>query len=180
MRIWRGQCWWLTLGSSLLWRRFIFWLALPLNSPPCPAEASGFHPHQCVRLGFRGPSTRSKDYPQTSQERKKTHENNHWCWCYIKLDMSNVGCRPLLDVCMDGNCMFIQDAVILMQLCFATFRRDRHTCTSSPHDQTPNSPQLWLASLLEEEAINSMDYEFNFQLEIRAPYLLAGQRIYQY
>uniref|UniRef100_A0A3P8UHP1 von Willebrand factor A domain containing 5B1 n=1 Tax=Amphiprion percula TaxID=161767 RepID=A0A3P8UHP1_AMPPE len=44
----------------------------------------------------------------------------------------------------------------------------------TPHDQTPNSPQLWLASLLEEEAINSMDYEFNFQLEIRAPYLLAG------
>ncbi|XP_018541948.1 von Willebrand factor A domain-containing protein 5B1 [Lates calcarifer] len=52
--------------------------------------------------------------------------------------------------------------------------RDRHTCATSPHDQTPNSPQLWLASLLEEEAINSMDYEFNFQLEIRAPYLLAG------
>uniref|UniRef100_A0A3Q1KGU1 Uncharacterized protein n=1 Tax=Anabas testudineus TaxID=64144 RepID=A0A3Q1KGU1_ANATE len=43
-----------------------------------------------------------------------------------------------------------------------------------PHNQTPNSPQLWLVSLLEEEAINSMDYEFNFQLEIRAPYLLAG------
>uniref|UniRef100_A0A672GZ64 von Willebrand factor A domain containing 5B1 n=1 Tax=Salarias fasciatus TaxID=181472 RepID=A0A672GZ64_SALFA len=36
------------------------------------------------------------------------------------------------------------------------------------------SPQLWLASLLEVESINSMDYEFNFQLEIRAPYLLAG------
>ncbi|XP_026188830.1 von Willebrand factor A domain-containing protein 5B1 [Mastacembelus armatus] len=52
--------------------------------------------------------------------------------------------------------------------------RDRHTCASSPHNQTPNSPQLWLTSLLEEEAINSMDYEFNFQLEIRAPYLLAG------
>ncbi|XP_049437986.1 von Willebrand factor A domain-containing protein 5B1 isoform X2 [Epinephelus fuscoguttatus] len=52
--------------------------------------------------------------------------------------------------------------------------RDKHSCASSPHDQTPNSPQLWLASLLEEEAINSMDYEFNFQLEIRAPYLLAG------
>uniref|UniRef100_A0A3P8WK49 von Willebrand factor A domain containing 5B1 n=1 Tax=Cynoglossus semilaevis TaxID=244447 RepID=A0A3P8WK49_CYNSE len=33
---------------------------------------------------------------------------------------------------------------------------------------------LWLTSLLEEEAINSMDYNFNFQLEIRAPYLLAG------
>uniref|UniRef100_A0A3Q4G5D7 von Willebrand factor A domain containing 5B1 n=1 Tax=Neolamprologus brichardi TaxID=32507 RepID=A0A3Q4G5D7_NEOBR len=44
----------------------------------------------------------------------------------------------------------------------------------TPHDQTPNTPQLWLALLLEEEAINSMDYEFNFQLEIRAPYLLAG------
>uniref|UniRef100_A0A3Q2ZPI6 von Willebrand factor A domain containing 5B1 n=1 Tax=Kryptolebias marmoratus TaxID=37003 RepID=A0A3Q2ZPI6_KRYMA len=43
-----------------------------------------------------------------------------------------------------------------------------------PHDHNLNPPQLWLASLLEEEAINSMDYEFNFQLEIRAPYLLAG------
>ncbi|XP_062247177.1 von Willebrand factor A domain-containing protein 5B1 [Platichthys flesus] len=52
--------------------------------------------------------------------------------------------------------------------------RDRHPCATSPHDQTPNSPQLWLTSLLEEEAINSMDYKFNFQLEIRAPYLLAG------
>ncbi|XP_029013120.1 von Willebrand factor A domain-containing protein 5B1 isoform X2 [Betta splendens] len=52
--------------------------------------------------------------------------------------------------------------------------RDRHSSASSPHSQTPNSPQLWLVSLLEEEAINSMDYEFNFQLEIRAPYLLAG------
>lgn len=76
--------------------------------------------------------------------------------------------------------MVVQDGVILIHLCFATIRRDRHTCASSPHDQTPNSPQLWLASLLEEEAINSMDYEFNFQLEIRAPYLLAGQRTYQY
>uniref|UniRef100_A0A3B5ASH5 von Willebrand factor A domain containing 5B1 n=1 Tax=Stegastes partitus TaxID=144197 RepID=A0A3B5ASH5_9TELE len=51
---------------------------------------------------------------------------------------------------------------------------EEHNYASSPHDPTPNSPQLWLASLLEEEAINSMDYEFNFQLEIRAPYLLAG------
>uniref|UniRef100_A0A3Q3X3M7 Uncharacterized protein n=1 Tax=Mola mola TaxID=94237 RepID=A0A3Q3X3M7_MOLML len=50
----------------------------------------------------------------------------------------------------------------------------RPSCASSPHDQTPSSPQLWMVSLLEEEAINSMDYEFNFQLEIRAPYLLAG------
>ncbi|XP_068197991.1 von Willebrand factor A domain-containing protein 5B1 [Antennarius striatus] len=52
--------------------------------------------------------------------------------------------------------------------------RDRQSYTSSPHESTPSSPQLWLASLLEEEAINSIDYEFNFQLEIRAPYLLAG------
>ncbi|XP_056279281.1 von Willebrand factor A domain-containing protein 5B1 [Pseudoliparis swirei] len=52
--------------------------------------------------------------------------------------------------------------------------RDRHSCASSPHDQTANLSQLWLSSLLEEEAINSMDYEFNFQLEIRAPYLLSG------
>ncbi|XP_076023152.1 von Willebrand factor A domain-containing protein 5B1 [Genypterus blacodes] len=52
--------------------------------------------------------------------------------------------------------------------------RDRHASASSPHDQMPNSAQLCLASLLEEETINSMDYEFNFQLEIRAPYLLAG------
>ncbi|KAF7666115.1 hypothetical protein LDENG_00120730 [Lucifuga dentata] len=52
--------------------------------------------------------------------------------------------------------------------------RDRHTCASSPHDQTSNATQLCLASLLEEKTINSMDYEFNFQLEIRAPYLLAG------
>ncbi|KAM4737548.1 von Willebrand factor A domain-containing protein 5B1 [Anableps anableps] len=44
----------------------------------------------------------------------------------------------------------------------------------TPHDQNPNASQLWLATLLEDEAINSMDYEFNFQLEIRAPYLLAG------
>uniref|UniRef100_A0A1A7ZK69 von Willebrand factor A domain containing 5B1 n=1 Tax=Nothobranchius furzeri TaxID=105023 RepID=A0A1A7ZK69_NOTFU len=52
--------------------------------------------------------------------------------------------------------------------------RERSTCSSCPQGQNPNIPQLWLASLLEEEAINSMDYEFNFQLEIRAPYLLAG------
>ncbi|XP_013887062.1 von Willebrand factor A domain-containing protein 5B1 isoform X2 [Austrofundulus limnaeus] len=52
--------------------------------------------------------------------------------------------------------------------------RERHNCPSSPHDPNPHVPQLWLAALLEEEAINSMDYEFNFQLEIRAPYLLAG------
>lgn len=54
-----------------------------------------------------------------------------------------------------------------------TFRRPSGVL--SPHEQTPSSPQLWLSSLLGEETINSMDYEFNFQLEIRAPYLLAGQ-----
>ncbi|XP_029975520.1 von Willebrand factor A domain-containing protein 5B1 [Salarias fasciatus] len=52
--------------------------------------------------------------------------------------------------------------------------RDRQTYGSNLHDQSLSSPQLWLASLLEVESINSMDYEFNFQLEIRAPYLLAG------
>lgn len=57
---------------------------------------------------------------------------------------------------------------------FINCRRDRQTSASSPHDQIPNYPQLSLTSLLEEETINSMDYEFNFQLEIRAPYLLAG------
>ncbi|XP_029689047.1 von Willebrand factor A domain-containing protein 5B1 isoform X2 [Takifugu rubripes] len=54
------------------------------------------------------------------------------------------------------------------------FSRTRPSGVLSPHEQTPSSPQLWLSSLLEEETINSMDYEFNFQLEIRAPYLLAG------
>ncbi|XP_054912659.1 von Willebrand factor A domain-containing protein 5B1 [Poeciliopsis prolifica] len=52
--------------------------------------------------------------------------------------------------------------------------REKPTCASSPHDQNPIASPLWLATLLEDEAINSMDYEFNFQLEIRAPYLLAG------
>ncbi|KAM6976951.1 von Willebrand factor A domain-containing protein 5B1 [Aplochiton taeniatus] len=42
------------------------------------------------------------------------------------------------------------------------------------HDQTAGTNQLCLSSLLEEEAINSIDYEFNFQLEIRSRYLLAG------
>lgn len=45
---------------------------------------------------------------------------------------------------------------------------------SNLQDQNPNGPQMWLTSLLEDETINSMDYEFNFQMEIRAPYLLAG------
>ncbi|KAK7905147.1 hypothetical protein WMY93_017754 [Mugilogobius chulae] len=52
--------------------------------------------------------------------------------------------------------------------------RERQTSASSPHDPMPGCPPQSLALLLEEETINSMDYEFNFQLEIRAPYLLAG------
>uniref|UniRef100_A0A8C6U665 von Willebrand factor A domain containing 5B1 n=1 Tax=Neogobius melanostomus TaxID=47308 RepID=A0A8C6U665_9GOBI len=50
----------------------------------------------------------------------------------------------------------------------------RQSSASSPHDPVPTYPHQSLVSLLEEETINSMDYEFNFQLEIRAPYLLAG------
>ncbi|XP_041701626.1 von Willebrand factor A domain-containing protein 5B1 [Coregonus clupeaformis] len=53
-------------------------------------------------------------------------------------------------------------------------RDSRHNCALDPHEQTPITPQLYMAQLLEEEAINSIDYEFSFQLEIRAPYLLAG------
>ncbi|XP_029578623.1 von Willebrand factor A domain-containing protein 5B1-like [Salmo trutta] len=57
---------------------------------------------------------------------------------------------------------------------FQNRTRDRHNCALGPHEQTPINPQLCMALLLEEEAINSIDYEFSFQLEIRAPYLLAG------
>uniref|UniRef100_A0A4W5NPZ6 von Willebrand factor A domain containing 5B1 n=1 Tax=Hucho hucho TaxID=62062 RepID=A0A4W5NPZ6_9TELE len=48
---------------------------------------------------------------------------------------------------------------------------------AKPHcflTQRPLNSELCMALLLEEEAINSIDYEFSFQLEIRAPYLLAG------
>ncbi|XP_017209274.3 von Willebrand factor A domain-containing protein 5B1 [Danio rerio] len=48
-------------------------------------------------------------------------------------------------------------------------RRDQHHCS---HEQTASG--VCLAALLEEETINSIDYEFNFHLEIRGPYLLAG------
>ncbi|XP_072512461.1 von Willebrand factor A domain-containing protein 5B1 isoform X3 [Salminus brasiliensis] len=57
----------------------------------------------------------------------------------------------------------------------ASRKRDRHHCTLGSHEQIQSlSSQLCLAWLLEEESINSIDYEFNFQLEIRGPYLLAG------
>ncbi|XP_057676207.1 von Willebrand factor A domain-containing protein 5B1 [Corythoichthys intestinalis] len=52
--------------------------------------------------------------------------------------------------------------------------RDKHQCGYSPQDRAPTSSHFCLSALLADEVINSMDYEFNFQLEIRAPYLLAG------
>lgn len=55
------------------------------------------------------------------------------------------------------------------------FRRDKHHCSAGTHEQTTWG--VLLSSLLEEETINSIDYAFNFQLEIRGPYLLAGQNI---
>ncbi|OCT71092.1 von Willebrand factor A domain-containing protein 5B1 [Xenopus laevis] len=39
---------------------------------------------------------------------------------------------------------------------------------------TGSSKKLCLATLLETEAVNSIEYELTFHLEIRAPYLLAG------
>ncbi|GAA6094076.1 von Willebrand factor A domain-containing protein 5B1 [Tachysurus ichikawai] len=53
-------------------------------------------------------------------------------------------------------------------------KRDRHHCSMGSHEQMGSSNQLCLSWLLEEEFVNSIDYEFNFQLEIRGPYLLAG------
>ncbi|XP_028663510.1 von Willebrand factor A domain-containing protein 5B1 isoform X2 [Erpetoichthys calabaricus] len=53
------------------------------------------------------------------------------------------------------------------------FRRDRHHCTLGPHEPMASN-QLCLAWLLEDETINSIDYEFNFHLEIKGPCLLAG------
>ncbi|XP_053338788.1 von Willebrand factor A domain-containing protein 5B1 isoform X1 [Clarias gariepinus] len=53
-------------------------------------------------------------------------------------------------------------------------KRERHHCALGSHEQMASSNQLCLSCLLEEESINSIDYEFNFQLEIRGPYLLAG------
>ncbi len=52
-------------------------------------------------------------------------------------------------------------------------RRDQHQCAVGTHEQTASG--VCLTALLEEETINSIDYEFHFHLEIRGPYLLAGQ-----
>ncbi|KPP75063.1 hypothetical protein Z043_105722 [Scleropages formosus] len=53
-------------------------------------------------------------------------------------------------------------------------RKDKHHCALGTHEHALVGNQLCLASLLEEEHVNSIDYEFNFQLEIRSPCLLAG------
>ncbi|XP_077480349.1 von Willebrand factor A domain-containing protein 5B1 isoform X2 [Stigmatopora argus] len=52
--------------------------------------------------------------------------------------------------------------------------KDKQQCGYSTHDRAHTSAHFCLSAMLEDETINSMDYEFNFQLEIRAPYLLAG------
>ncbi|MGH0131975.1 UNVERIFIED_CONTAM: hypothetical protein FKN15_048064 [Acipenser sinensis] len=52
--------------------------------------------------------------------------------------------------------------------------KDRHHCALGPHDQTANSSQLCLSWLLEDEPINSIDYDFTFHLEIKGPCVLAG------
>ncbi|XP_041129972.1 von Willebrand factor A domain-containing protein 5B1-like [Polyodon spathula] len=52
--------------------------------------------------------------------------------------------------------------------------KDRHHCALGPPDQTANSSQLCLSWLLEDEPINSIDYDFTFHLEIKGPCVLAG------
>ncbi|XP_067826192.1 von Willebrand factor A domain-containing protein 5B1 [Heptranchias perlo] len=52
--------------------------------------------------------------------------------------------------------------------------KDRHRCGFIPQDQTQSGNQFCLAKLLDDEATNPTVYEFSFQLEIRAPCLLAG------
>uniref|UniRef100_A0A8C9V8C5 von Willebrand factor A domain containing 5B1 n=1 Tax=Scleropages formosus TaxID=113540 RepID=A0A8C9V8C5_SCLFO len=52
--------------------------------------------------------------------------------------------------------------------------KDKHHCALGTHEHALVGNQLCLALLLEEEHVNSIDYEFNFQLEIRSPCLLAG------
>ncbi|XP_074162141.1 von Willebrand factor A domain-containing protein 5B1 isoform X2 [Sminthopsis crassicaudata] len=51
-------------------------------------------------------------------------------------------------------------------------RGSKHICVPKNFEQT--SKPLCITQLLENEVINPMEYEFNFQLEIRGPYLLAG------
>uniref|UniRef100_UPI00398F1357 LOW QUALITY PROTEIN: von Willebrand factor A domain-containing protein 5B1 n=1 Tax=Pristiophorus japonicus TaxID=55135 RepID=UPI00398F1357 len=52
--------------------------------------------------------------------------------------------------------------------------KDRHRCGFSSPDQTQSGNECCLAKLLDDEATNPTEYEFSFQLEIRAPCLLAG------
>ncbi|XP_051844323.1 von Willebrand factor A domain-containing protein 5B1 isoform X3 [Antechinus flavipes] len=51
-------------------------------------------------------------------------------------------------------------------------RGSKHICVPKNFEQT--SKPLCITHLLENEVINPMEYEFNFQLEIRGPCLLAG------
>ncbi|XP_031818581.1 von Willebrand factor A domain-containing protein 5B1 isoform X2 [Sarcophilus harrisii] len=51
-------------------------------------------------------------------------------------------------------------------------RGSKHICVPKNFEQT--SKPLCITQLLENEVINPMEYEFNFQLEIRGPCLLAG------
>ena len=50
--------------------------------------------------------------------------------------------------------------------------RDKHYCGSGSLEQ---GSRFCLAQLLEREATNPFEYEFNFHLEIRGPCLLAGR-----
>ncbi|XP_014353627.1 von Willebrand factor A domain-containing protein 5B1 [Latimeria chalumnae] len=52
--------------------------------------------------------------------------------------------------------------------------KDRHHCGLGPQDQSTSTNQFCLSRLLEHEATNPMEYDFNFHLEIRGPCLLAG------
>lgn len=55
-----------------------------------------------------------------------------------------------------------------------------HLSSKDPHCYGIQTVDSWnglcLATLLDTEVTNPMEYEFNFQLEIRGPCLLAGER----
>ncbi|XP_069771396.1 von Willebrand factor A domain-containing protein 5B1 [Narcine bancroftii] len=53
-------------------------------------------------------------------------------------------------------------------------RRDRQRCCSNHQDHKDAGNQFCLAQLLNAEVTNAIVYDFSFQLEIRAPCLLAG------
>nr|XP_033777040.1 von Willebrand factor A domain-containing protein 5B1 [Geotrypetes seraphini] len=71
-------------------------------------------------------------------------------------------CVPRVHHCTPENSLFPANQLRL---------RERHQCGTGVSDRTN---RLCLATLLETEAVNAMEYEFSFHLEIRGPYLLAG------